>query len=47
MDLWDFGYADVRHAIDHPEWANALEVAPGIHVYDLSPRNPMQEEHPS
>ena len=47
MDLWDFGYGDVRNAIDHPEWRNALEVAPGIHVYDLSPRTPMQEEHPS
>ncbi|WP_248295450.1 DUF3734 domain-containing protein [Paraburkholderia sp. UYCP14C] len=35
MDLWDFGQSDVRYSIAHPEWQSAMEVAPGIHIYDL------------
>ncbi|MFP3558832.1 patatin-like phospholipase family protein [Paraburkholderia sp. SIMBA_049] len=44
MDLWDFGHSDVRYSIAHPEWRNATEIAPGIHIYDLPPVNATQSE---
>jgi NTE family protein len=43
--LWDGGLNDVRRAIDNPEWHNAMELAHGIHVHDLTPLNTMQQEH--
>jgi NTE family protein len=47
MDLWDFGHSDVRYSIAHPEWLSAMEVAPGIRIYDLPPVKPPQQEHTS
>ena len=44
MDLWEGGLGDVRHAIATESWRNATEMAPGIHVYDLTPLNPTQKE---
>ncbi|MBB5429718.1 hypothetical protein OKW33_006407 [Paraburkholderia atlantica] len=46
MDLWDFGQSDVRYSIAHPEWPSAMEVAPGIHIYDLPPCNGMVTPSP-
>jgi len=44
MDLWDGGLNDVRRAMDNPEWYNAIQLAHGIHVYDLTPPTVMQQE---
>jgi NTE family protein len=43
--LWEGGLNDVRRSIAHPEWRNAMELAHGIHVYDLTPLNTTQQEH--
>jgi NTE family protein len=43
-DLWEGGISDVRCSIAHPEWRNAMEVAHGIRIYDLTPLNPTQQE---
>jgi NTE family protein len=43
-ELWEGGISDVRCSIAHPEWRNAMEVAHGIRVYDLTPLNPTQQE---
>ena len=34
--LWEAGLEDVRRACDHPEWLEAQEVLPGVHVFDLT-----------
>jgi NTE family protein len=43
-ELWEGGHSDVRCSIAHPQWRNAMELAHGIHVYDLTPLNPTQQE---
>ena len=44
-ELWEGGLNDVHRSIAHPEWLDAMELAHGIHVYDLTPLNTMQQEH--
>jgi len=44
-ELWEGGLSDVHRSIAHPEWRNAMEVAHGIHIYDLTPLSTMQQEH--
>lgn len=46
LELWDGGLGDVRHAIATEAWRNASEMAPGIHVVDITPINPSQREPP-
>jgi NTE family protein len=44
-ELWEGGHNDVRRSIAHPQWRDAMELAHGIHVYDLTPLNTTQQEH--
>lgn len=43
--LWEGGLGDVRSAIDRQAWRDAVELARGINVYDLTAVNPAHEEH--
>ncbi|UXU89949.1 patatin-like phospholipase family protein [Burkholderia sp. S-53] len=43
-ELWEGGLGDVRQAIATQAWHNAVELAKGIHVCDLTPPDPTQEE---
>jgi NTE family protein len=35
-ELWAAGEADVRHAIDHPEWRRLTDLGHGIRYYDIT-----------
>lgn len=36
LELWEAGVTDVRCSIEHPQWSNAMQLEPGISVYDLA-----------
>ncbi|MGU7768604.1 patatin-like phospholipase family protein [Burkholderia sp. MR1-5-21] len=44
-DLWEGGLGDVRNAIARQAWRNVVELARGIHLFDLTPIDPAQQEH--
>ncbi|HTI16073.1 MAG TPA: patatin-like phospholipase family protein [Trinickia sp.] len=43
-ELWEGGLRDVRSAIERQAWRNAVELAHGIHVHDLTPVQPPHQE---
>jgi NTE family protein len=43
-DLWAGGLHDVRHAIATQVWRNAVELAQGIRVCDVTPSKPTRKE---
>jgi len=45
MELWEGGLGDVRHAIATQARQKSVELAQGIHVCDVTPMDPVQEEH--
>jgi NTE family protein len=36
LELWRAGQTDVRRSIEHPEWSNAMQLEPGVSIYDLA-----------